>query len=397
MRRRAASSPAGRVSPPERCSLPLPRPAALVALACVACLLLVSSATADAVSPPSITLAINGERGGSGWYRSDVTVAWTVSDATGISSSNGCGTTLLSRDTPGTTLTCSASNNANPPLSSSVSVTIKLDKTPPIVTDGRPARRPDASGWYTRPVSFSFKGEDGLSGIDACPPVKYEGPDAESASVTATCRDRAGNTGTRSFPLKYDAHPPVLSSVSVESGDGANIVRWRASSDAVATAVRRIARGARGPGKRVFRGGGSRFVDRGITNGLEYRYVVQAYDRAHNRSKQVSKLALPKVVTLRRLSYVPRVAGPPTLRLPRVRGATYYHVQLFRRSTRLLAAWPVRPWLALRGTWTYAGRRYRLRPGRYRWYAWAGLGARRAGRYDQLGRADFRVIRTPRK
>jgi hypothetical protein len=368
-----------------------------VALACVACLLLVSSAAADAVSPPSITLAISGERGGSGWYRSDVTVSWTVSDATGISSSNGCGTTLLSRDTPGTTLTCSASNNANPPLSSSVSVTIKLDKTPPIVTEGTPARRPDANGWYTRPVSFSFKGEDGLSGIDGCPPVKYGGPDAESAAVTGTCRDRAGNTGTRSFPLKYDAHPPVLSSVSVESGDGVNVVRWRASSDAAATAVRRIARGAPGPGKRVFRGGGSRFVDRGIKNGLEYRYVVQAYDRARNRSKQVSRLALPKVVTLRRLSYVPRVAGAPTLRLPRIRRATYYHVQLFRRSTRLLAAWPVRPWLVLRRTWTYAGRRYHLRPGRYRWYAWAGVGPRRAGRYDQLGSADFRVVRAPGK
>jgi len=83
----------------------------------------------------------------------------------------------------------------------------------------------------------------------------------------------------------------------------------------------------------------------------------------------------------------------PVLRLPAIAGATYYHVQLFRRGTRILAAWPLRPQLALSASWKWAGRSYRLTPGRYRWFAWAGLGRRSEARYKLLGSAEFIVAR----
>jgi hypothetical protein len=52
-------------------------------------------------------------------------------------SSSGCNTSTLTTDTPGVTLTCSATNGAS--LSNSFSVTIKIDKSPPIISGMPPA------------------------------------------------------------------------------------------------------------------------------------------------------------------------------------------------------------------------------------------------------------------
>jgi hypothetical protein len=141
----------------------------------------------------------------------------------------------------------------------------------------------------------------------------------------------------------------------------------------------------------VFQGGGAMFVDKGIKPGLEYRYSVQTADQAGNESKRLSGLALAKVVTLHNRGYVPRTAGAPVLRLPTAEGASYYHVQLFRQGARIYAAWPLRPQLALHTSWKWSGRKYSLTPGRYRWFAWAGLGRRSAARYKLLGSAQFVV------
>ena len=74
-----------------------------------------------------------------------------------------------------------------------------------------------------------------------------------------------------------------------------------------------------------------------------------------------------------------------------MRGASYYHVQLFRGSKRILAAWPSTRQMALPTTWKWAGHRYRLKPGKYRWYAWAGIGRRSFAKYDRIGSARFIV------
>jgi hypothetical protein len=79
--------------------------------------------------------------------------------------------------------------------------------------------------------------------------------------------------------------------------------------------------------------------------------------------------------------------------MPKVAGASYYHVQLFRQGKRILAAWPLAPKLSLRTSWKWAGHSYRLTRGRYRWFAWAGFGRRSAARYKLLGSAYFDVTR----
>jgi len=88
--------------------------------------------TGDA-TPPLIVPQISGTTGNNGWYRSNVTVSWSVTDPeSGIATSSGCTATTLTSDTTGVLLTCSATNGAG--LSSSVPVTIKIDKTPPVIS-----------------------------------------------------------------------------------------------------------------------------------------------------------------------------------------------------------------------------------------------------------------------
>lgn len=86
---------------------------------------------------PLITPTLTGTVGNNNWYRSAVSVTWSVTDPeSGIASSTGCGPTTLPNDTPGTTLTCSAVNGVG--LSNSLPITIKIDKTPPTIS-GMPA------------------------------------------------------------------------------------------------------------------------------------------------------------------------------------------------------------------------------------------------------------------
>jgi hypothetical protein len=66
-------------------------------------------------------------------------------------------------------------------------------------------------------------------------------------------------------------------------------------------------------------------------------------------------------------------------------------VQVWRNG-KIFSAWPARPSLRLRRTWTFGGRQYHLRPGRYRWYVWPGYGRRAARNYGRLlGSSSFVV------
>jgi hypothetical protein len=275
-------------------------------------------------------------------------------------------------------------------LTSTVSATFKIDKTPPAVVSVSPDRGPDFNGWYNHPVSFSFGGSDALSGIASCSQSSYGGPDNGNANVTGVCRDKAGNTGSNAFGLSYDATPPALSKVSTASGAGVDVVHWTSTSLSDTVVIARAARGSKAAAT-VFRGSGSSFADKKIRSGLEYVYSLQSLDQAGNWSQKVSVAGLPKVLTLRKTPYVPRAAQKPILRWSAVRGATYYNVQLFRGSKRILALWPSRHQVGLPTTWKWAGKRYRLSQGRYRWYVWAGMGQRSFANYKTLGSAQFIV------
>jgi virginiamycin B lyase len=157
-------------------------------------------------TPPVVTAQITGTQGNNGWYRSTVTVSWSVTDPeSGIASSSGCGASVLTADTPGVTLTCSATNGAE--LSNSASVTVKIDQTPPFIS-GLPA--PGYTLWppnHKMVQVATITASDALSGLVP-----------GSLRVTATSNEPAASDGP--------------DTIVTPTGTGGFIVQFRAERSA---------------------------------------------------------------------------------------------------------------------------------------------------------------------
>jgi hypothetical protein len=365
------------------------RRALVAATALAASLMLVPT---SAATPPGITYTIDGIVGTNGWYRGsshgdNVILHWSVSPDT--LSTNCLPAVTVPGPTTGVTETCWASNNdgttiavTNPP--------IKIDADPPTEVASHIARSPDHNGWYNHPLPVTWSGSDATSGLAGCSSVNYAGPEGAGVFFSGGCTDNAGNTTLTGVTINYDATPPVFSGLLVDSTSDADVVRWASSDPTARIVVRRAARG-NSRRKVVFNGTGSSFVDKSIQAGVEYVYTLRAVDQAGNESAPATVAGLPKVLTLRRMAYVPRAAPQPILRWEPMGGARYYNVQLFRGKKRVLAAWPDAHQFGVPKAWKWDGRTRRLRPGHYHWYVWAGFGARSFAQYRAVGSAQFIV------
>ncbi len=132
-------------------------------------------------TPPVISPQIIGTVANNGWYRNTVEVNWGVSDPeSGIASSKGCFRTRVTGDTAGLTLTCSASNAVG--MSTAVPVTIKLDRTRPVIS-GMPGSRCSLSPANHKLVKVAtVTATDALSGLAA-----------GSLQVTGTSNETSSN------------------------------------------------------------------------------------------------------------------------------------------------------------------------------------------------------------
>jgi DNA-binding beta-propeller fold protein YncE len=82
-------------------------------------------------TPPIISVQFSATPTSFGWFNTDVVVSWAAVDSeSGVVA--GCAPVTLTAETPGTVLTCTATNGAG--LSSVQQVTIRIDKTPPVVS-----------------------------------------------------------------------------------------------------------------------------------------------------------------------------------------------------------------------------------------------------------------------
>jgi hypothetical protein len=189
-------------------------------VAVVACLVLVLSfGPPDAEALPSVTVECSPAPADcSRWYRSDVTVDWTVSPSTAVILA-GCQDKTFTTDTPGTTEFCRARDAS---ATVTVEQEMKVDQTAPVVTGGTPARAADVNGWYNHAVPIAFSGSDQTSGIAACTSTTYGGPDSGAASLAGTCTDNAGNVSSP-FPygLKYDETAPAVAGATPERSPNA--------------------------------------------------------------------------------------------------------------------------------------------------------------------------------
>jgi hypothetical protein len=125
---------------------------------------------------------------------------------------------------------------------------------------------------------------------------------------------------------------------------------------------------------------------------MYYRYEIHAFDASGNESSLVRVVVSPSAL-LRSPRDGGAVKAPPLLFWYGVRHATYYNVQLYRGSQKILSAWPSKARLRMGARWTYNGRRYRLKKGRYRWWVWPAFGPRSKGSYGQLLGTSMFIVR----
>jgi hypothetical protein len=97
-------------------------------------------------------------------------------------------------------------------IETSKTITIKIDKTPPLITSFQtPA--PNANGWNNTDVTVSFACSDALSGLaPGSPPVPTVlSKEGANQSATGTCTDIAGNSASATKQgIKIDKTPPNI-------------------------------------------------------------------------------------------------------------------------------------------------------------------------------------------
>ena len=178
-------------------------------------------------SAPEVASAITGTAGNDGWYRSDVQVSWTVTEGNGSPAVvTGCSTSSVTTDTAGTTFTCTATSAGG---TTSESVTIKRDATPPTLTFDAASPAADEHGWRAPPLSVPFTTNDAMSGVATTSSVNPLAITETGAGVTGQVivTDVAGNSATFTTPaFNIDGTPPFVS-MQVIGTRGANTDWYR--------------------------------------------------------------------------------------------------------------------------------------------------------------------------
>jgi hypothetical protein len=183
----------------------------------------------------------------------------------------------------------------------------------------------------------------------------------------------------------------MLLKLTAAPADRIVVLRWQVRGvDAVGSFKVVRSPGRSGAAVEVIHTRRAAYADRHVRNGVRYRYTLTATDA----SGGVTRKSLVVTPGPRLLAPIrdARVSDPPLLQWTRVRGATYYNVQLYRGSEKILSVWPSRATLRLEKAWSFDHRPRGLPPGRYRWYVWPGFGARAAHRYaPAIGSSTFVV------
>ena len=161
--------------------------------------------------------------GDNGWYRSDVNLAWSVTEPESPSSllTSGCVDQNVTSDQAATSYDCSATSaggSAGP-----VNVSIKRDATKPTIS-GSASPSANGAGWNNEDVVVSFVCNDNLSGIASCEPDQTLLSDGADQSASGTATDNAGNSATATVSgINIDqTKPTIVGSIAPVSPDGSN-------------------------------------------------------------------------------------------------------------------------------------------------------------------------------
>jgi hypothetical protein len=184
-------------------------------------------------TPPSASLAVTaGTLGANGWYTSDVTVSTTGNDSIAtpvVCTPNQFQTT----ETTGATFNGSCTNAAGL-KTDAIPLTVKLDKTAPVVGLVVAAGTAGANGWYTSDVTISTQGTETISTPITCTTDQFQTAETTGATFNGSCTNAAGLTGNAApLMVKLDKTPPTANVVVTGGTLGTN--GWYTSDVTVST------------------------------------------------------------------------------------------------------------------------------------------------------------------
>lgn len=167
----------------------------------------------DKTKPVIGTITIDGTRGEIDWYISDVNVVTTKSkdNLSGILSDElSPSNRKITTDTKETTYTLTAKDLAG--NESSVSYTVKVDKTAPTVGELVINGTKGENDWYTSDVTLSVKnGSDATSGHRVTTSnISKITSNTSGKKVIVTTKDNAGNISTKTNTIKVDKNAPTI-------------------------------------------------------------------------------------------------------------------------------------------------------------------------------------------
>jgi hypothetical protein len=158
---------------------------------------------------PTITANLNSQPNDAGWFKDDVTVTWSISDDidTELVAPAGLVANKEGEHVYTSNEVCDVAGNC-----ATGSVTIKIDKTSPVVA-ATFNDMPNQNGWFNHDVTIDWLATDNHSTVTNPGPVHATQEGQHTYDSEDVC-DAAGNCAKGTVTLKIDKTSPTLTSLS---------------------------------------------------------------------------------------------------------------------------------------------------------------------------------------